>query len=641
VFVLDWSDTGECHDYTGVHRTSGRIYKITYGEPKRSEVGDLAKLDGHELVRLHTHRNEWFARQARLELAARATAGRELDGAKEELRELFEKQGDVVVKLRSLWSLHTIGAADEPFLRAQLEHSNEHVRTWAIRLLTDTWPLDTVMSQRPAAKPKREQGLTQAATLSDLVRLAKTDGSGLVRLALASALQRLPVSRRRDLAAALMARQEDANDHNLPLLIWYGLIPIADTDPAALATMAGNCELPITRKFIARRLAEDIEKNPAPLNQLLELTAAKSEGFQTDIVSGVADGLIGWRKAAKPAAWDALSAKLEHSIDPVLRDRVRDLSVLFGDGRALDAVKTVALDPEADLNARKAALQTLIDNRPPDVRAICERLLDAQFLNSVAARGLASFDDPAVGLKLAKAYRQFHPSERGQLLSTLVSRPTFAQALLDAVAAGKIARADISTFHARQIRSLNDAKLNEKFTEVWGELRDPSNDKKQLIAEWKARLTPTALAKADQHRGRDAFNTACASCHTLYGEGGKVGPDLTGGGRGNLDYLLENILDPSAVVTADFRMSILELKDARVLNGLIAFKTERTLTLKTMTESLTIERNEIASIRESSLSMMPEGLLEALTPDQARDLIAYLMHSSQVPLPSVGKFNPN
>src|SRR6185436_2844601 len=109
------------------------------------------------------------------------------------------------------------------------------------------------------------------------------------------------------------------------------------------------------------------------------------------------------------------------------------------------------------------------------------------------------------------------------------------------------------------------------------------------------------------------------------GEGGKTGPDLTGGGRDNLDYLLENILDPSAVVTSDFRMSILDLKDGRVLNGLISAKTERTVTVKTMTETLTLERGEIAEIHESTLSLMPEGLLEALTPDQARDLITYLM----------------
>ena len=439
---------------------------------------------------------------------------------------------------------------------------------------------------------------------------------------------------RTNLAAPLLAHTEDANDHNLPLLIWYGLIPVADVDPVALAALAAKAELPMTRKLIARRLAEDIEKKPAPLNQLIELTAAKPAAFQADILNGMTDGLAGWHKAAKLAAWEALAQKLQNSTDAALRDRVRDLSVLFGDGRALDAVRQVALDQGADLSARKSALQTLIDNRAPGLRALCEQLLNKQFLNSVAARGLAGFDDPAVGVKLVKSYRQFHPSERGQLLSALVSRPAFASALLDAVSDGRISRTDVSAYHARQIRSLNDAALNKKLAEVWGELRDASADKRQLITQWKGRLTHAALAGADKSRGRTVFNTACAACHTLYSEGGKIGPDLTGGGRDNLDYLLENIVDPSAVVTADFRMSIVDLQDGRVLNGLIAAKTERTLTLKTMTETLTVERGEIAAIRESTLSLMPEGLLESLPPEQARDLIAYLMHKSQVPMPT-------
>jgi putative heme-binding domain-containing protein len=266
------------------------------------------------------------------------------------------------------------------------------------------------------------------------------------------------------------------------------------------------------------------------------------------------------------------------------------------------------------------------------LRPVCEQLLDEQFLNSVALRGLTTFNDPAVGVMLVKAYRRFHPSERGQLLSALVSRASFARELLDSVANGKIPRTDLSAFHARQILSLKDETLNKKLAEVWGELREPRSDTRQVIGKWKSRLTPSALAKADKSHGRLVFNTACAACHTLYGEGGKTGPDLTGGGRDNLDYLLENIVDPSAVVTTDFRMSILDLKDGRVLNGLVAEKTERTVTVKTMTESVTLERSEIASMHDSTLSLMPEGLLESLSPEQVRDLIAYLMHQTQVPL---------
>ena len=254
-----------------------------------------------------------------------------------------------------------------------------------------------------------------------------------------------------------------------------------------------------------------------------------------------------------------------------------------------------------------------------------------RFLNSTAIKGLALFDDPAIGEELATNYTQFHPSEREAVIATVVSRSSFARPFLEQMAAGKIARTDLSPFHARQLRSLNDAALTKRLNEVWGELRDSPAEQKDFIARLKTQLTPSALAAANKSNGRVVFNTACSACHTLYGHGGQVGPDLTGSGRANLDYLLDNIVDPSAVVSADFRMSIVDLKDGRTLNGIIMGKTERTLTLKTMTDTVSLERSQIEAIRPSSLSLMPEGLLESLSEAQARDLIAYLMHNSQVP----------
>jgi putative heme-binding domain-containing protein len=258
-------------------------------------------------------------------------------------------------------------------------------------------------------------------------------------------------------------------------------------------------------------------------------------------------------------------------------------------------------------------------------------LLSVSFLNSTAVRGLALFDDPDIGEKLAGSYNRFHPSERGAVIETLASRPSFAGPLLDEVAARRIPRADVTPFHARQIRSFNNPVLTKQLAEVWGELRDSPAEKQKYIADLKSKLTPAVLATADKSAGRVVFNTACAACHTLYGHGGQVGPDLTGSGRDNLDYLLDNTVDPSAVVNADFRMTIVDLKDDRTLNGLVTAKTERTITLKTQTETLTLDRSEIDRIQESSLSLMPEGLLEGLSETQVRDLIAYLMHRTQVP----------
>ncbi|MGB8167296.1 MAG: PVC-type heme-binding CxxCH protein, partial [Chthoniobacteraceae bacterium] len=512
VFVLDWSDTGECHERNGVHRTSGRIFKITAGETKPGEELNLKALDVAGLVKLHTHPNEWFSRRARVELTTRAAAGQDLGAAKAQLRALFDAQGETTIKLRALWTLFAIGGIDDAFLRELLHHPDEHIRTWAIRLLSDSWPLDTLMSVRPSWRA--DYAAAEHSALGwqqELVRVAREDSSALVRLALASTLQRLPVGQRAELGAALVAHPEDATDHNLPLLIWYGLIPVGDSDPSALVKVAAQCALPRTREFIARRLAEDIEKNPGPLNELLGVTLARSSPeFTGDILAGLAATLNGWRKAPKPAAWDALASKLGTEASDVLRNRVRELSVVFGDGRALDEVKKVALDKTADIKQRQAALQTLIDNRAPDLREICTKLLGVQFLNPVAARGLATFDDPAIGETLVKAYRGFHQSERPQLLATLVSRPAFAAPLLAAVAAGNIPRTDITPFHARQIRSFNDATLNQKLAEVWGELRESAADKQQLIAKLKLALTPAALASADKSAGRATFTQTCA-----------------------------------------------------------------------------------------------------------------------------------
>jgi putative membrane-bound dehydrogenase-like protein len=625
VYMLDWSDTGDYHDYSGVHRDSGRIYKITYGTAKPSNVGDIAKLNVDQLVALHLHGNAWFPRQARLELAARAVDGRGIGDARTQLLDMFEKQANVPLKLRALWTLYTIGGTDDAWLRALLRHPDEHVRTWAIRLLTDAWPLDTVMSKRPTPSVAGPEGKIDSATLEEFIRMAGDDPSGLVRLALASTLQRVPFVDRPRLAARLVSHKEDATDHNLPLLVWYGLIPLGETDPVNLAAIAGKAELEKTRKYIARRLTEELDKNAVAVNELLQYTAARSETYQFDVLDGMVQGLKGTRKAAKPPAWDALALKLMNSPSAAVRNRIRDLSVVFGDIRALAETRKIALDPKADLETRKAALAAVIEARPTDLRLLCEELLGVRSLNPIAARGLALFDDPAIGPALVKAYPDFEPDDRPLLIATLASRQAFAVALLDAVAAKKIPRGDISAFDARQIRSYNDGKLNKKLGDVWGELRDTPADKQRLISKWKTALTPDVLAKADKKEGRALFNKTCATCHTLFGEGAKVGPDLTGGGRQNLDFLLGKIADPSASVSADFRMHVIALKDGRVLNGIITAKTDRTLALKTTTEALTVALGEIESTRESALSLMPDGMLEALSADQVRDLIAYLM----------------
>ncbi|MDZ4286901.1 MAG: PVC-type heme-binding CxxCH protein [Prosthecobacter sp.] len=622
-YILDWSDAGECHESTGVHRTSGRIFRVTYGESKKPDFKDLRTLTPESVARLTRSANAWQDRQLRNEL----TGMEVYEGLDTPLQKILKDDTNPVFRLRALWSLNGLGLLEDTQLRALLKDPNEHIRAWAIRLLTDSWPLDTIMGPRADAEYRVDKSL-----FAQFVDMAQKDDSGLVRLILASTLQRLPIERRYILGKALAARAEDASDHNLPNLVWYGLIPLGDASPMSLVQVAESCRWPLTLRWIARNLGGRIQKDSGPLNALLSQAEKSDASTRASILLGLSDALQGWRKAPKPKAWDAFIAAANNDGDAEVKARVRDLSALFGDGRALDEIKKVVLDAKADLPMRVAALKTLIENHPPDLRDLCTSLLEVRGLNATAARGLSSFDDPEIGTRLATNYRKFSPGDRSSLIETLASRPSFAQALLKEVAAGRIPRTDLTAFHARQIRSFNDEALTKQLTAAWGELRDSAADKIALIKKLKAELTPGTLAKADLRQGRMLFQI-CSACHILYGQGGKIGPDLTGSGRANLDYLLENIVDPSGVVSADFRMSIITLKDGRVLSGVIGATTGQTLTLRTLTEVLTLDRAEITKQETSAISMMPEGLVLAFQPDQIRNLIAYLMHPTQVPLP--------
>jgi putative heme-binding domain-containing protein len=293
-------------------------------------------------------------------------------------------------------------------------------------------------------------------------------------------------------------------------------------------------------------------------------------------------------------------------------------------------VKRVALDAQAELPMRQAALRTLIQSDTPELRAICESLLETRVLNTLAVEGLAKFDDPAIGSALAKNYRKFATAERPAVMSVLASRASFASAMLSMMAKGSIPRADLSAYHARQIIALNDAALSAQLKHVWGDLGSVNADKAKLISEFKAQLTGATLAKADLKAGRVLFTALCSTCHVMYGVGARIGPDLTGSNRTNLDYLLENILDPSGVVSADYRMSTLKLKDGRVLTGIISARTDRTISLRSLTGEQTLEKTEVTSDDAAPISLMPEGLLLGLSEAQRRDLIAYLMHPVQV-----------
>ena len=181
--------------------------------------------------------------------------------------------------------------------------------------------------------------------------------------------------------------------------------------------------------------------------------------------------------------------------------------------------------------------------------------------------------------------------------------------------------------------------MNKFVTEIYGVAREASADKAGEIDTFKSFLTEQRLAAANPARGRALFNTVCAQCHTLYGVGGSVGPDLTGSQRANLDYFLQNVVDPSALIANEFQVTLIRTKDKRVVSG-IASENDHAWKVVTEAGTVLVSKDEVGQVRKSELSMMPEGLLNGLTEAEVADLVAYLRTTNQVPLAEDGPRKP-
>ncbi|QOV92458.1 DUF1080 domain-containing protein [Humisphaera borealis] len=628
VYFADWYDLQQCHTRNPKDhdRTTGRIYKVSYGDVKPVKV-DLEKLSDLELVKLQEHKNEWYVRTARRVLHERATKLTATDwkALQDHLIDLFEggaSKGRESLVLRYLWTLYAI--LPEPRVMANPKDDAVFVAT-NVRLWGDRLKLG-------------EHSLNQ------LAEIAKRTDSPLVRLSLSSTVGRLPIEVRWQIVGELLSHSEDATDHNLPLMYWYALEPLLDNDASRALDLAASTKIPNILNFSARKLAMiGGEKN-------LDLLAArladdKLAGGRLDILRGMTTGLKGRRGIAAPKDWDKVAASLvgAHGGVPAggatsadIAEQVRALSVIFGSKTAMADMRKVMLDRAAKPADRLAALDALVTAKDADLAPNLFLLLDDPAVRAAAIRALANYDDAKTPAAILGKYAELPPAEKKDALATLASRPSYAVLLLEAVDK-QVPRGDFTADLLRQLRTMsgNKGKGNEVadlLNRYWARVNETDKDKLAKIAKYKKLIGEAASDRVDPSRGRQLFVTTCAGCHTLFGEGGKVGPDITGSDRANIDYLLHNVVDPNAVIPVDYQAWQLDTKDDRTIIGILKQKDAQTVTLQTATEIVTVNQADVAKLKPSPLSMMPEGALDALSETDVRNLIAYLRSPKQVPL---------
>ncbi len=605
VFFNDWYDRVPCHQQKEfTDRSNGRIYKLVNDKVKPRTV-DLAKSSDAELVAMQLDPNDWFVRHARRLLQERKP-NPETTAALEKI--LFENPDDTR-QLRALWALHGQDALSEESALRAMHAESPAVRGWAITCIC-------------------EKGSPFAAGFARMVEMAKSDQSPRVRLRLASAAQRIAPQDRWPILTALAAHAEDIDDRNLPLMLWYAAEGAVAEDPLRGVALLEATRQPRLHQFIARRVLSAVLNDEAAgepaMNALADRLAAADSATLRRILRGMLDAAQGRQKLLEPKQWPATYEKLKSDSDEAVRQSARSLALLFGSEAALVELRAQLADRSADKSTRREALEALVTQRDATSLApLLKIAAEAGPLRADALRALANYDDPRIAMQLISSYRDMAAEEQAAALTTLVARPQGVTALLAAMDGGKIPAKDLSAPLARLVQGFDNAEFNAWLIKNWGSLNATSAERQAEVERYRKFLGEDAILHSNVKNGQAIFERTCAACHTIFGKGGNIGPELPGNFK-DLEYLLQNLLDPNAVIGRDYQQTFVTTRSGNLVAGVVTAEDDRTLTLKTLAAPVTLSKDDIAKRELSPMSMMPTGLLNGLEEPEVRDLLLYL-----------------
>jgi putative membrane-bound dehydrogenase-like protein len=619
VFVIDWYDQQACHRNEPEiwDRSNGRIYKVS-----RRGVGSVQvnlQKDNDSMLVLHQlHGNDWYSRHGRRLLAERFGTPEQrqekpatLATITKNLHNLFINHPLEIRRLRALWCLNVIGALNEDRIRIGLEDKHPQVRGWTIRLAV-------------------ENKMADGALLEKLQSLSMSDPSPIVRRYLASAALRLPPASRWQILEGLASHVGDANDPNLPCMVWYTAESLVEHDAARVLGITQNAKLPRLLPLTVKRIAGS--GKPESLDTLVNGLGRSSDVVvRRAYLSGILDALKGRRQVDAPNGWAKAASALLKDPNEDVRQQTLRLSVLFGDPTAFAQLRLVLQDPKAPIDLRREALDALVSAKDEKFVDSAKAMIETPQLRASVIRGLAAFDDPRIPDIILQSYATFDGAERRDAVGTLAARVPSGLRLLQAIGEKRIPAVDVPADIIRQLRNLRHDGIDKQIEAVWGVVRNTPADRAKLMKQYRQMVMKASKAP-DLHLGRALFAKTCQQCHTLFGIGGNIGPDITGANRSDLNYLLENVLDPSALIQKEYLASRIELKNGRVITGIVKAQNAATDTVATATETIVIPRADIDEILATNVSMMPDDQLKPFTDHEVRSLFAYLQSPAQTPM---------
>jgi putative membrane-bound dehydrogenase-like protein len=603
LYVLDWHDADICGQEV-LNEETGRIFRIM---PEKSlakdfsgRFEDLNKMSDNQLVDLQKSPSDWHARRARGILQKRAAQGRLQKNTIVELKKVFDQSKNPDWRLKAMWSLHQVKGFSESELIKALNDRDPYVRSWAIQFLCE--------DNSPS---------TQA--LAKLQKMAENDNSPVVRLYLAAALQRIPSKEKFPIASRLLLHQEDTKDHNLPKIIWYGIEPLFAENVNQFLDLSTKSKIPMVTQYIARRAVDG--------DELEKLVAQIGKGGPNTelLLMGMMSGMEGRTDLSTPKNWKTVSESIQKSY-PKVKTLTEDMSGLFGDTEATQKAFVILRDKNAPLEERKKALRMLSAQQRKELPGDLTQLINEPGIKKDVIQSIAAFDNESLGKLLIDNYSKFNTEEKLEAVQTLSSRSRYGNLLTKEIKEKRIPKSDVPPNVARQLLRV----VGSGFIEVWGPIETVAKDE-AAYEKYRGILAPSALSNGNLIAGKAVFQKSCGSCHKMYGEGGDMGPDLTGSNRTDVDYILLNVLEPSAEIQDDYKMVVINTLDGRTYSGNIISENQRQITLRVVGQDpVLINKSSIQSKDITDVSMMPPGLFENLSEKEIVDLMAYLKTNKRI-----------
>ena len=663
LWIGDWYDKYPCYqnaqaDPEGVDRERGRIWRVVYNThapgspiPSRPEKDmDLKKLKNRDLVKLLEHPNVWQRRTAErllIERAqhnpARTEQGQTVMGIPDvmpALMDLVLHGKTIEARLAALWTstaspslgseMKSIdGAAIEDAL---LNSGESALKAWNIRFL---------------AMAARNGNPSTASNALRKIEMLASDNDPAVRLAVATACRlvvsgsltidsdintKAPIGK---IITKLIQSSADAKDPLIPYMIWMASEPLVAANPEpGLKWMLehGSDSMPLTgilaRKAM-RRICDTGEREK--MDKAVSFLTIMSE-TDTKLAAQALDGLLEGQKA-KPLLptvdTSALFKVLANSTSNDLKERGQQLGTLWGDAAATQKTLAAINDPKASNEDRLKAIEAAKQLKNATARDAMLKLVtepNPEPLIIEGLRALSTIGGDTVGSELVNNWKKFTPAERTAAVDVLVSRSVWTRELLNGLEDKKISPQDISASVARTLANSKNPNFAGRASQLLGRIRDLSADKLNIIAEKRKMVL---ASEPNIEHGHEVAKKTCFVCHKLHGEGAEVGPDLTGVGRSTLDALLANVIDPNQIIGTGYENVFVETKDERSLSGrLIENSDTRIKLLSAGPKEETVAKSDIASMKISDSSVMPEGL-EQMPETDFRDLIWYILSPPQ------------